>query len=486
MEAIAFLTHQGLIIPVGILKNKFKNRYQEFLDRLTVTYHPKIGASQVTKLYSCETFHGIDCIRLPRTLLQTLLKGNVILRVEMLLTPVSHTDVDCMLELYNNQKVLVDHLCGSVYTADRMAAGTACAMLNLRAGMGKTFVAAGIIGRLKLRTLYIVPNRALQQQACGDLALCFSNGVGPYSKKGTGLQNITVIVVDSALRQCLQFFAGYHFIVYDEVHAYCSPVKRQIFARTVTACLGMSATTSERANGLDAISHRELAFDGVIFAKDIPGFTMDNIEFKSEVEIIHYNAPPEYSKALTHPSTGKLFTPLMNKQFIADPFRTKLVMGKIVDLYNWQGPGGSKHCIYVFCEEREPLIAISGELKKILHGVYAPELTEVGTFIGGVKEEEAAEMRDNARILLTTYGYSGKGISINRMTAIVFLTPRRSNMLQILARILRRDGDQSVERKIVDIVDNRTPIKSQLASRKMAYNYYQMSMTQTKVNYNEL
>jgi superfamily II DNA or RNA helicase len=56
---------------------------------------------------------------------------------------------------------LIKYFCENVFTQERINAGTACGLLNLRAGMGKTFFAAGIIAQMKLRTLYVVPKRPL-------------------------------------------------------------------------------------------------------------------------------------------------------------------------------------------------------------------------------------------------------------------------------------------------------------------------------------
>jgi hypothetical protein len=171
----------------------------------------------------------------------------------------------------------------------------------------------------------------------------------------------------------------------------------------------------------------------------------------------------------------------MNKQFLRDPFRNQLAIAALRELYTWRGPEGQQHCIYVFCEEVEPLdIIYRGFVDSF--GEDAIVAPEIGKFTGGIKEAQIAAMRDGARIFLTTYGYSGTGVSIDKMTAIIFLTPRRANMKQILARILRRGGDQSITRRVIDIVDNKTGIKFQLGSRMLAYEYYGMEVENKKVN----
>lgn len=168
----------------------------------------------------------------------------------------------------------------------------------------------------------------------------------------------------------------------------------------------------------------------------------------------------------------------MNKQFLEDEQRTQLIIGELHRLYNWVGEQGQRHRIFVFCEEREPLRALYDTLGKVFD-VDAPELHEnVGQFIGGTKPAEVQRVKKDARCILTTYGYSSTGISIVEMTAILFWTPRRSNMLQILARVLRRGGDLSITREIIDLVDWSTPMKSQYYERRNAYSYYDMTITE--------
>jgi hypothetical protein len=71
--------------------------------------------------------------------------------------------------------------------------------------------------------------------------------------------------------------------------------------------------------------------------------------------------------------------------------------------------------------------------------------------------------------VLTTYGYSRRGVSIVEMTAIVLATPRRNGLNQILGRITRRGSDESILRLVVDIKDLGSPLKRQIADRVLVY-----------------
>lgn len=502
-EHIGFLSVTGFVVPNATLKSKFKMKYNDLFKKLTMTHYQKIGPPKQVRMYKHIMCGDVSCVQLPRTLIQTFIKNKILDRVELLYPTVRNIDPVLQIDLYDNQKLIIDHLIKNVFNPIRISQGTATAILNLRAGMGKTFVAAGLINSLRQRTLYIAPTKFLADQAARDLKSCFypedgsvpSITIGKYGKvKKNDLstvnsnQNVTIIVINSALLRPKEFFANYGMVILDEVHSYCSDKRREIFKlASAQIVLGMSATTEDRGDGFDIVAHKELAFDGIIRAEDIPNFNYENVEFNCEVTAIQYNGPAEYTQPLSHESTGMLFTPYMNAQFLKDPYRMKLAIRELRKLYDWRGPNGEKYYTYIFCEERKPLKIVYEELKKSFGDVIdAPELNDVGEFIGGINTDRVNELRTNARILLTTYGYSGTGVSIDKMNSIIFLTPRKSNMKQILARILRRSGDRTITRKIIDIIDNKTPIRRQYIQRKIAYDFYGMKVNESKVKYDEI
>ena len=474
--------------PVGPPKRAFAFREK-------TTGVDKLAAQQIRILY------------LPRACLSAIVAAGV--DVEIMLPPVvamrgvPRADA----EIKPNQQIIVDYLMANVFTEARIARGMGSAILDLRAGFGKSFVAAALIARLGMRALFITTKKPLKMQAIIDLRGFMGPGVivGAYGelKKSDPTsvvenQDITVIIIDSAMKLEHAFFAQYSVIIFDEVHSYCSTVRQEIFWRTNgRACLGMSATTSDRIDNFDGIAHKALCADGRVIAADaIPGFGYDDIAFDCNVSLVAYKGAPEYTQVLTNPSNGKMSCALMHAQITRDPTRMELVMREIMDLYNWTGEQGQKHCIYVFSEIREPLGRMAEQLRRVIGNVEpvqvvdAEEIIEadeainvdeapdaiVGEFIGGITNDEISDIKANSRILLTTYGYASTGISINKMTAIVFLTSRRSGFKQILARIMRRGSDMSIKRQVVDIIDSNTPLRSQLSSRKLAYKHYNMNI----------
>jgi hypothetical protein len=45
-------------------------------------------------------------------------------------------------------------------------------------------------------------------------------------------------------------------------------------------------------------------------------------------------------------------------------------------------------------------------------------------------------------------------------------------MMQIIPRIMRRSGDKSIPRVVVDIIDSRTSLSAQYKDRLIAYNKF--------------
>jgi predicted SAM-dependent methyltransferase len=293
--------------------------------------------------------------------------------------------------------------------------------------------------------------------------------------------DITIIVINSAMLQTADFFKQFSLVVLDEVHMYCSAKRKEIFKKISAAhcVLAMSATTEDRNDKADIIAHRELAPDGIIRAENIPGFEYsDDVNFVCQAVVVNYYGPNEYTQHLIHPSTNMLFTHYMHNQFISDPTRLGVAIDHLIELYHWRGENGQMHNIYVFAEELDILKIAKESFEQRLKDAGEAEMAadidipELGMFTGGIGVADMTNMISTSRILFTTYGYGGQGVSILKMTAILLLTPRKSGMKQIFARILRRGSDITIPRIIIDIQDVKTGLRNQLNHRKVAYDYY--------------
>lgn len=512
-----FLGLYGLVVPMCTLQARLGNKLPILLNKLTIVHRQKVGPPKRALMYKYAEYNGVRCIHLPRTLAKNFLDNKILTSVDMLFPPLREIPAQLCIDLFGNQQILIKYLLDNIYTDERIASGTACALLNLRAGMGKTFVAAGIIARLGLRALYIVPKRPLMVQAVKDLRACFypDDGlpppmlIGPYGKTkkkdpntNVAAQGVTVIVINSALDRDTEFFRGYSLVIYDEVHSYCSDTRREIFRKaSASVCLGMTATSEDRNDGFDPIAHKELAFDGIIRADAIPEFTYEDVEFECEAKIINYSGPESHTHNLTHEATGKVFTHYMHNQYINDKYRLQLAVDELIALYDWRSDHLDndglplKHNIYVFAEELEILktartafIAALATRRRgdIIEDIDLPEDTGLEMFTGGLKDDKITDIVKSGRILFSTFGYAGTGISILKMSAMLFLTPRKANMKQIIARILRRGSDTRIPRIVVDIVDKKTALQYQVGSRKLAYDFYGFVENLIKLKYTDI
>jgi superfamily II DNA or RNA helicase len=462
-------TERGLIVPTNMILY-----LRQLKARLTLSTKQLIGPPKTICVYCIAKSNNTpptNLLVLPRT---------------CLVDPVITDEVDIICEFaepipinptlvgtpFDNQLAVADWLSNNIFTQERVTNGTATALLNMPAGSGKTMLAAQLISRLKVRTLYIVPQCPLAEQAIGDLRTYLS-GVVIADYKTNSNADIVIVVINTALTFKYDYIKTFSLVIMDETQSYCTDNRSRIFNIASTRyVLGMSATTENRNDNFDEIAHLSLAFDGVIRASNISHFDT-NDGFDLNVRAIKYYGPDEYTETLRHETTGYVFVPYMLKQLFSDKKRVEVVANEIRQLYEWRGPEQQQHNIFVFCGEREALQAVYEQLAAITADVDVPELrNKTGTFIGGISKDAINSVKDNARIILTTYGYAGTGVSINRMSAIVFYTPRRANMMQIIPRIMRRSGDKSIPRVVVDIIDSRTSLSAQYKDRLIAYNKF--------------
>ncbi len=420
-------------------------------------------------------------------------------------------------ELYDNQRLIIDTIMNNQFTEIRATTGTATCLLDLGAGFGKTFVAAGLMSKICEKTLYITPNKDLKKQAEKDLLACFPdakicsmNGKTATKNKTNKITveqaHITLIVINSAAGMPDEFFAKFGFIIMDEIHKYASPKWSELFWRIqVKYMLGMTATSSQRLDGFDVFYQRQLG--DILYAAKIEGFNNIGNDFKGEVLQVKYEGDPAYTKAKYSEATGKIFTPDMLKQFISDPRRNQLIVDKIVNLYNDKKV--ERH-IFVFSEYRTHLDILLKSLSRYIDDakLYAPELIQddnaaimqdpkdpnetknkqenkIAIMRGGINDSQRDRARDS-RIILTTYGYSSTGVSIPKMNAAVFATPRKSGFLQICPRIMRRGGDTSIVRKFVDIVDSSTSLSSQFRHRNQVYGHFAFTVIKENISFKDI
>lgn len=496
----------AVLCPAGVIvEKKLGPVLGPYLDQLVHTYRPRVGPPRQCKIYKSAQRqpNGIEIITLPRGAIAKIQEKGY--EVQIRLPPIRFfgnriTDArgpegPAIDFLYDDQQIIINHL--RTQWRDLNSYGSAC--LNLRAGYGKTFIAAGVIALLRMRTLYIVPTCELAKQVQHDLqaslgtlsdmnppiAIHYVSSGEEFRKVAESENNslVCIVVINTVIgatwaeltpATCLANY--FSLIIFDEVHTYCSPKRANIFWMAQTRYMfGMSATIGERRDGFDfALGHHLPPL--IDAAKHIEGFTYGAASpFQCRVRAVRYFARDEDAQNLRHETTDRVFAHYMYEQFAHDERRNALIVSQARELV------ATGHNVFIFAEERAHVELLAGLLA-------ADETTRqypLVIFYGGVSDEDRriAIARDEpstdgapahppARIIVATYSYSGTGISIIRMTALILATPRYSGMKQIVGRILRRGSDPTIQRVVIDIIDQKTCLAYQFQLRRNAYNFY--------------
>lgn len=391
-----------------------------------------------------------------------------------------------------NQEIIYNDIMSNKFNQMRMQVGKSGLILNLQAGQGKTFLAMAIIGKLKCRTLVVVHNSSILDQWVKLLTEYFTGvTIGQYYGKKKVMGDITVGIINSLVMDEIklvgintprEFYDQFDFIIFDEVHEYCSTTRAQIYK--IAQCpymLGLSATPNDREDSLDKINHWGC---GPIYdATKTIGYTTTDVTFKGRVTKICYSGPTEYTETILNEKLDLVSVPAMIQQLCDDPYR--LVM--IIDLIIEQHKAGLN--VLVFADRRSYLELIRVELeKKSLTSQMLTDDTEklhidAMRLVGGSSSKDMDLAKETKNIILTTYQYFGTGTSIQRLNSVILTTPRKSKSRQFIGRIFRLGSDYTIERQIIDIVDMRITLKNQWQSRVQYYKEQNYTIVDKKISY---
>lgn len=519
---------------------------KKILNALSITENvipgrPNGMARTTRKAYMIENLNGIEMLIIPRckgaVLMRTYNKAGIPLLNGIVAAPLINSDgtpyinaplpvprrisesrLDVDEPLYEYQETVINFLCNNAGPFNNGGV----AYLQMDTGLGKTRVGCGVVVHRAEPALIIVPTDAIANQWVDEFAILYpklkvdifrnppkvSKKIPPNSQS----HDVVIIIVNTYRDKTPEFLEGYGTIILDEAHEYHSVCNsRALWLSQANAVLGLSATPIERPDGLD--KYVPLHLGAVIESKKIPGFDIDAVKFKCNVRIVNYAGNPEYCETVVTPA-GTMSAILTIGNMMKDPARLKLVAAEISRLYNLHitsqnedlvllglGPRPAeaavagkpvgeirRHGVFVFAEHRLYLPMIREALLETMHpdDILTPELDtppEISMLRGGVSKTAVGDARmAGSHIVLTTYGFSRRGISLADMTSIVLATPRRNGSRQILGRILRRGSDESIVRQIVDIVDTRTGLRGQLTDRKKIYIERKYSISKVSIS----
>ena len=528
----AAIAAQGLRIPIANLTTRLGGcrGYQRFLEALTVTEKVQPGRPK-TSVRDCRIAYFIDpldpgFIYVPRVKVPILL-GSILTKVT---TPteaywvrgrnriISDASWHPAQPFYDYQEAAADHICSVGEPLETLGA----VYVQMGTGMGKSRFGMAVAARGRGPVFVVVPTKVIRLQWMNEFAEVFPGlsiaAYDNYPKKSKKIppspvtHDIVVGIVNTVRMKKSGFFAGYTTVILDEAHELSSSKNTQVLwlAQEAPRVLGLSATPDERSDGLDRVIFHFLGHP-VYAETDIPGFDITDVSFLGRVREIEYEGHPDYCET-TLSATGTVSAIKTIGNVIRDPSRLKLVAAEVERIFNLHEtepaatlaefglgsrpataatpkyPEGEPriHGVFVFAEHRDYLPALRDALLERFtsEDVKVPELDDPVPVVlrGGATRTEIGSAH-KARIVLTTYGYSRRGVSIVEMTAIVLATPRRNGMRQILGRITRRGSDESIIRLVIDIKDIHTALKSQNTDRRKVYKEKEYPIYQVRANY---
>ncbi len=515
MSIIGKITNRGLEINKNDLVSSYgTNGVKKILKKFTIKYKSPIGTYFLEK----KNYIVIDgIIILPRFASEKLLQCKIINEIENNIKPGLDIECDYIGEPTYNQQIIADHLMKNIYNEEMQKKGLSGVTLKFLAGGGKSYLGMYLISLLHKKTLIVVPTEYLLKQWYDILSKFF-----PYVKIGQyygkikedgdimiGLINSLIkdefifkwteeeIVYNSRgherikkqkyeqIKSVNNFYDEFGFIILDESHKYCSDTFKQIHkVCQSTYMLGLSATPNDDINGMDIISH--LNIGEVLDAETIEGFNKDNTKFEAIVDIIKYNGPANYTKMHVNDKNGMVCVPMIIEDIINDPYRNKLILDAIYELYE------QKLNIFVFSERRSHLEYLYEQFNYMLddkdenYNISIPESDNIVLY-GNSSNNDVESAKNKSSLIFTTFAYSSTGVSINRMTAMVLASPRKNKSDQIIGRIFRlADENRDEKRIIVDIVDNKSVLKNQLYTRIKAYKRREAVIIKREINYKDI
>jgi superfamily II DNA or RNA helicase len=358
------------------------------------------------------------------------------------------------------------------FNEQKMKQGRAGVIINLQAGLGKTYLSLSLINKLQCRTLVITHNRTILKQWKDLLIKSFpKNVIGCYYGEERKDGDIVVGVINSLIMPEMpgytsprEFYDRFDLLIFDECHEYCAPGRSKIFdICQAPYMVGLSATPEERSDNLSKIIKWNIG--SILEADKLPGYTTEDIPFKGHVIQVKYYGPDEFTESIINQKLETISVPKMIQQFVADKQRTRLVAELTLEFYE------KNYNIFVFADRRDYLLeiqAILEELKLKSNILTQDEDLSTIRLVGGSSDTEM-NMAMSKQVILSTYQYMATGCSIPRMNCIILATPRKNKSRQTINRIFRLGSDYSIVRQIVDIVDWKTTLKNQYYERKKYY-----------------
>lgn len=256
-------------------------------------------------------------------------------------------------------------------------------------------------------------------------------------------------------------FKSFGLTIVDECHHISSEVFSRSLLKLVTKyTLGLSATINRK----DGLTNVFKMFLGEI-AYSVKRETNNNVIVKGIEFLVEDEEFNETSYDFRgNPAYSTMITKVCNFN-IRTEFIIKVIIKELTEFPNQQ-------------------MLVLGQNKSILNYLFKAietrNISSVGYYIGGMKEEQLKQS-ENKKIIIATYAMAAEGLDIKSLSTLLLVTPR-TDITQAVGRILRMPHERPL---IIDFIDSHDIFKRQWKKRLTFYkkNNYTIKTTDN-LNYN--
>lgn len=320
-------------------------------------------------------------------------------------------------------------------------------IIKIPPGKGKTVLSSLITAELGFKTCIVVDNTGLMKQWIEEYTTFTSlteDDIGIIKENVCTLDQPVIIASAQTLSSKIKNnFKGFYkklvdanigMIIYDEVHTTSSSEifsKISLLFKTLNV-IGLSATPFH--TNFQKILMTNTIGEVIYSSSDyelIPTYYM--LYYKSHLD-------GRYSKALTQMKDYTRKKSYYNKILPKSNSYLMIIAKSIIKLYK------DGHNVVAIFQSINQINSVSELLDK--NGI------EYRQYHGKSRELD----KENDRILLTTYSFTGKGFNMKRLSALVLGLPLagRKSLIQTIGRILR-EYDDKMNPVVVDLIDCSFP-----------------------------
>lgn len=320
-----------------------------------------------------------------------------------------------------------------------------------------TVLALNCISFLKKKTLIVVHKEFLLNQWKERIDEFLPNSrIGLIKAKEIDVENKDIVLASlqslSMKNYDVSIFAGFGFVIIDEVHRTGTEVFSKVFQKiNFKYSLGLSATTTRQ----DGMSKVFLWYIGSIINRKVVEKD-DDVTIKF---IKYYDGSDEYNDEVIM-YNGKLNVSKMINNITNFPHRVSFIVDNVFQEYC---NSERTRRFLILSDRKSHLYSLRDALNNKIESK-----DDTGFYIGGMKEAQLKES-EKKQFILATYSYVSEGFDVKGLDTLVLTSPK-SNIEQIVGRILRiRKEERKNCPMVIDIVDDFSIFKNQGKKREMFY-----------------